>query len=192
MEALRKIENRKKSSTPKLRVIRGGKYQNSKIETRVNQFWQFCHACLWNNEQFTEEQTSEFKKLIAEYFTGIKNTREADKTFRELIERVCLAKRYVNRRPYRFISKPIDWLNINYKNGLAGTAKWYSKVEEQRKTVPHYNEGISLLSRAVLAYCDLSSPLVINLHREVLMEEKQTDLLQIFMNTVMHIRYFKN
>ena len=189
MNAVKTIHNRKKSSTPRLRVIRGGKYPYNRIEKRVNQFWQFCHASLWNTEQFTDEQISEFKKLIAEYF---KDAHEADKKFRELIERVCLAKRYVNRKHGRFISKPIDWLNINYKNGLAGTAAWYNKVEEQRKTVPHYNEGISLLSRAVLAYCDLSSPLVINLHREILMEEKQSDLLQSFMNTIMHIRYFNN
>lgn len=190
MSALRKIQTKKETKSKNvshLRVIKGGLFPTSKREKRIEQFWLFCQATFWNTGQFTDAQVGEFKTLISEHFKGSKNV---DKTFKQLAERVCLAKRYVSRRKGRYISKPIDWLNINYKNGLAGTASWYKEVETQRETVPHYNEGILLLSRAVLNYCEKRNILDILLYRKELIKLKQHDLLQIYMNTIMHIQYF--
>lgn len=112
-----------------------------------------------------------------------------EKTFKQLIERVCLAKRYVSRKKGRYISKPVDWLNVNYKNGLKGTEKWFKQVQLQRADVPHYNEGISILSLAVLQYCEVKSVLNIEYYREKFISLKQFDLLQHYMNTVVHLQY---
>ncbi|MFL5763874.1 MAG: hypothetical protein ACJ77K_08040 [Bacteroidia bacterium] len=186
MTAVRKIKTGKKKFTPHLRVIRGGKFYKEKNERRIEQLWLFCHASLWNNQQFEESEINEFKKLISEFFSIRKDT---DATFKQLVERVCLAKRYVCRRSGRYIAKPIDWLNINYKNGLAGTASWYKQVQEQRKTVPHYNEGISTLANAVLDYCKTRNVLGVPNYRIELLKQKQYDLLQMYMNALMHIHY---
>jgi hypothetical protein len=170
-----------------LKVIKGGLFPPSKLDNLIETFWLFCHAALWNTETFSETETEEFKKLIAEYFIHCKNP---DDKFKELVERVCLVKRYVQRRNGRYISKPIDWLNINYVNGLASTKKWFISVVFQRLKVPHYNEGIALLAKAVLKYSESRNILDMLYYRKELIKQKQTDLLQIYMNAIMHMQYF--
>lgn len=190
MSAARKIQSRKEITNKPathLRVVKGSLFAGRTRERRIEQFWLLCHATFWNTQQFTDAEVSEFKKLIREHF---KNNKNVDRVFKQLAERVCLAKRYITRKQGRYISKPIDWLNINYKNGLAGTASWLKEVEEQRKTVPHYNEGIKLLAKAVYKYCkDRNIIEMINCRKE-LIRLKQHDLLQIYMNSIMHIQYF--
>jgi hypothetical protein len=185
MNTARKIENQ--NAITLLKLIKGGLFPPTKLENLIEDFWLFCHAALWNTETFSDEETEEFKKLIAEYFKYCKNPEQK---FKELVERVCLVKRYVSRRNTRYISKPIDWLNIHYKNGLAGTKSWYLNVEKQRATVPHYNEGIALLAKAVLKYSEDRNILDMLYFRRELIALKQHDLLQIYMNAVMHIQYF--
>ena len=169
-----------------LKVVKS-KYRSIDVETnRIDQFWIFCKAVLWTNQQFQNSEVKEYKKLIAEHFHNSKNH---DKTFRQLIERVCLAKRYVSRKKGRYISKPIDWLNINYKNGLIGTASWYKTVEKQRRTVPHYNEGIRKLSEAVLSYCIIPSLYDIRNYHKELIGTKQYDLVQMYAHTIFHMQF---
>lgn len=190
MSALRNIQSKKESKNKNvshLKVVRGGLFPTSTREKRIEQFWLLCHATFWNAQQFTDAEVSEFKELIREHF---KRNRNVDSVFKQLVERVCLAKRYVTRRKGRYISKPIDWLNINYVNGLAGTASWFKVVEEQRETVPHYNEGIALLSKAVYRFCETRNIVEMINFRKELIRLKQNDLLQIYMNTIMHIQYF--
>lgn len=190
MSALKKIQTKKEiknTHVPHLKVIKGGLFPTTKREKRIEQFWLFCRATFWNTQQFTDAEIAEFKLLIGEHF---KRNKNVDVVFKQLIERVCLAKRYVTRRKGRYISKPIDWLNINYKNGLAGTAGWYKIVQEQRETVPHYNEGIAYLAKAVYKYCETRNFLDMLINRKELIRLKQHDLLQIYMNTIMHIQYF--
>jgi hypothetical protein len=188
MRALKSIRTVRKRE-PQLRVVRGGLYPTSKKEKRIEQFWLFCQAALWNNQQFSESEVTEFKKLIAEYF---KKSKDTDKIFTQLIERVCLAKRYVSRKPGRYMSKPIDWLNINYKNGLRGTYSWFKQVQQQRRSVPHYNEGISKLAEAVLSYCDKPNSNIVYSSRRELLKLNQYDLNQMFMNTIIHMQYLNN
>jgi hypothetical protein len=169
-----------------LSVIRGGGFTPSKFQSHIENFWLFCHAALWNTQSFSGVEKENFKKLIAEYF---KNSENLDETFKELVERVCLAKRYVLRHNGRYISKPIDWLNINYKNGLAGTKNWYLNVEQQRAIVPHYNQGISLLAKAVLKYSEGKNILDTMQYCRELIKQKQIDLLQIYINAIDNLQF---
>lgn len=180
-----KIEN-VSTRVSHLKVVKGKNKPTDHRTIRVDQFWVFCNAALWSNQIFTDAEINEYKKLISEHFI---KSRNIDKTFHQLLERVCLAKRYVNRKKGRYISKPIDWLNINYKKGLAGTASWYKVVEKQRKSVPHYNEGIALFSEAVLSYCILPSLYDIRNNHKALIELKQHDLANQFRNTIMFMQY---
>lgn len=187
MSTEKKSNTERKNQATKLKVIKGGKYPKTKKDIAVENLWLFTHAALWNTQLFTEEETEEFKNLLSEYFKGQRNI---DKTFKQLVERVCLAKRYLARKKGRYISKPIDWLNINYKNGLAGTASWYKTVAEQRLTVPHYNEGISALANSVFNFCEKPSLKELHQSRLELIRLKQHDLLQTYMNTIIYVKFF--
>lgn len=179
MTAVRKL----KTEYPPLRVIKGGKSNPQNI--LIKNTWNFIHAALWSNEGFTQKQKTQFQKLIAEHY---KSDKDSEKIFEEIIERVCLVKRYLKRKRGRYISKPIDWLNINYSKGLAGTEKWLEVVSLQRTTVPQYNKGIALLAKAIIHYLQEPTNTTIVQHRKKLIAEKQFDLLQIFSNSIINFQ----
>ena len=101
---------------------------------------------------------------------------------------MCLAKRYVNRKRGRYLSKPIDWLNLNYHKGLAGTEGWYQEVCLQRISVPEYNKGITLLAKAITKYLQEPTIKTIVSYRKKLIAQKQFDLLQIFNNSIINFQ----
>jgi hypothetical protein len=179
MTAVRKI----KTVTPHLRVIKGGR-SNPKNNAAENT-WIFIHAALWNNNEFSYKEEIQFQNLISEHYNTLKNPT---KVFEEIIERVCLAKRYVNRKRGRYLSKPIDWLNINYHKGLTGTEGWYKEVCLQRISVPEYNAGITLLAKAITKYLQEPTIKTIVSYRKKLIAQKQFDLLQIFNNSIINFQ----
>lgn len=189
MNTAQKIEtqntNIQSEKIPVLKIIKGGKNPDS--EKHIDAIWTVAYSALWNNRTFTRKETDQFKKLIADHFN---NGKKAKTTFKELVERICLAKRFVARGKGRYISKPIDWLNINYHNGLAKTAVWLEKTNEQRKTCPEYNKGITTLAKGLLKFSETESMAVFYRYRRLLMEQKQHDLLQILYNAVLNLQYF--
>lgn len=187
MSAIKKTQSKKSRQTTKvipLRIV----YSKSRNEDKplINGIWVMAYSTFWNNKQFSISEKDQLKKLIAEHF---ENKKSSKLNFKELVERICLAKRFVARRKGRYISKPIDWLNINYRNGLEGTASWLEAVNEQRKTVPHYNEGITTLATAILKFTESPTASVYYRFRTKLIAKKQFDLLQIFQNTIINLQY---
>lgn len=184
MSAIRKTEKKKAAKVIQLKLIKGGR--TPELDKLVHGLWTLAYSALWNNKEFSIYETEELKELLSEHFENNKNSK---RNFKDLVERICLAKRFVSRKRGRYISKPIDWLNINYKNGLAGTASWLEEVNEQRKSVPHYNEGITTLANGILKYMGSPSITVFLRYRKMLLEQKQSDLLQIFQITIINLQY---
>jgi hypothetical protein len=183
MNTVRKTKS-KETKVIQLKVIRG---ESSREASRlVNASWAVVQSALWNSRHFNPSEVAQLKKLIAEHY---ENGKSIKVTFKDLIERICLAKRYVARKKGRYISKPVDWLNIHYHKGLAGTAAWLQEVKEQRKTVPEYNLGISTLAKGILKYTESPSMTVFYQYRRMLIEQKQQDLLQIFYNTIINLQF---
>lgn len=179
MSAVKKI----KTTVPHLRVVKGGK--SNPLNNIVDNTWIFIHAALWCNNEFSCKEEAQFQNLIAEHYNTHKSPT---KVFEEIIERVCLAKRYVNRKRGRYLSKPIDWLNLHYHKGLSGTEGWYQEVCLQRLTVPEYNKGITLLAKAITKYLQEPTIKTIVTYRKKLIAEKQFDLLQIFNNSIINFQ----
>lgn len=182
MEAVRKLDEQIAESF--LRIIYGEKYMSPVKMKRINDFWDFCHAQFWPCQNFTEMEKAKFKELIAEHFDG-----DADEKFIELVQRAILAKRYIKRRVGRYVAKPIDWLNINFRYGLSGTAYWYQEIMEQRETVPHYNEAIEFLAKAILSFCKHTNPQEIEEVRNQLIENRQYDLLNMYNRAIIHFLF---
>jgi hypothetical protein len=183
MSAIRKTKS-KETKVIQLKVIRGG--TSREANKLINASWAVVQSALWNSRHFNPNEVAQLKELIADHYDNGKSIKA---TFKDLIERICLAKRYVARKKGRYISKPVDWLNIHYHNGLAGTASWLQEVKEQRKTVPQYNQGISTLAKGILKYIESPSMVVFYQYRRMLIEQKQQDLLQIFYNTIIHLQF---
>jgi hypothetical protein len=160
--------------------------RNYRLEQLSEALWKVCHATFWNHKEFSLKQQEEFKTLITEHFLNGKNEK---RNFKDLVQRICLAKRYLSRKRGRYISKPIDWLNIHYAKGLIGTSQWLNEVNEQRKEVPHYNEGITTLANGILKFIDSPNIIVYQRYRRMLTENNHSDLLQIFNNTIINLQY---
>lgn len=144
------------------------------------------HSSLWPNRSFTNKEQQELKGLIADHFTGRKSDA---RIFKEIIERICLAKRYVARKRGRYISKPQDWLNIFYPLGLAGTEAWLERVNEVRADVPDYNKGIRTFANAVLAYSNTPGQKTFQKYKQQLVSQKQFDLLQVYYSTIINQQF---
>jgi hypothetical protein len=184
MEAARKLDQEIAESV--LQIIYGGKYISPLKRKRINAFWDFCYATFWSNQNFAEAEKEKFKELIADHFAGVDDPNQK---FIELVERAVLAKRYIRRRSSRYITKPIDWLNINFKKGLSGTASWYKELNEQRKTVPHYNEGIAVLANGILDFSKFGRSQQITEYRKHLIKMEQYDLVFLYQNAIIHLLF---
>ncbi len=189
MSAIKKSKFKKRKQLSKanpLRVV----YSRSKDEQEklIQGIWIMAQSTFWNNQQFKSSETNELKKLVAMHF---ENKQSVKQNFKDLAERICLAKRFVARRSGRYISKPLDWLNINFRTGLSGTTAWLDAVKIQRATVPHYNEGIATLAEGILKFIESPEVIVFNHYRRKLQEQKQFDLLQIYYNTILNLQYSK-
>lgn len=152
----------------------------------INAIWGAISSSLWPYKTFDNTEIEYFKELIGEHFL---NGRDAKKNFREIIERVCLAKRYLARKRGRYISKPQDYLNVHYPLGLAGTAGWLQQVNAVRKDVPEYNRGILTLAKALTNFIDNPTITAYHKARKQLLDQRQFDLLQVFNNTIIHLEY---
>lgn len=180
MEAL-KYQHR-----PSLRLIKGGK--TSKFQKCISATWQIAQSALWPDKVFSESDKKEFRSLIAVYYKG-----RADKTActKQIIQRILLAKRYVSRGKGRYVSKPADWLNIHFSYGISGTKTWYKQIEEERKNVPHYNEGIKLFADGVWKFlCQPTSENYEALH-EALVRHEQYDLIEVLHHLIAIRQYGK-
>lgn len=182
-----KIQRSKKQSQAKVIQLNAFQQPHQKETTKlINGLWGAASSSLWFNKTFSEKECEEYKELIGDYFY---NGKDAKRNFKELIERICLAKRYVSRKRGRYISKPQDYLNIHYPLGLSGTAAWLQQVNVVRKDVPEYNKGINTLAKALLSFID--NPTISTFHRgrKQLAEQNQFDLIQIYNNTIIHLEY---
>lgn len=188
MSAIRKTNSKSKKSG-KGKVIQLNAFANKDQITTgqlINGLWNVAQGALWINRNFTASEKLQLKKLIAEHFFNGKTNK---RTFKELVERICLAKRYVARKRGRYISKPQDWLNIHYPLGLAGTGAWLERVNEVRADVPEYNKGITTLAKGILKFIESPSEATFYRYRRLLIEQRQFDLLQIFNNTIINLQY---
>jgi hypothetical protein len=184
MRALRKPIRKREAKIMELNA--SGKTPLTSKERFVRASWITAHSIFWNGQIFCKTEKDEFKQLIAQHFDERSTSKE---NFRDLVQRFCLAKRYVTRNERRYIGRPANWLNIHYPNGLVGTEQWLLDVKQQRETVPHYNEGIATLARGLQLYVNTPCALIFRHYRRLLIEQKQFDLLQIFYNTVLNLQY---
>ena len=187
MSAIRKTKKQSKRNKGKviqLNVFR----QQEQIDTEklIGGLWNISQAAFWFNQDFTTKEKEIFKKLLGGHFYNGKTDKQ---NFTDLVERICLAKRYVARRNGRYISKPQDWLNIHFSSGLVGTERWLQQVNEIRTKAPDYNKGITTLAQGILNFLENPDTKTFLKYRKMLIEQKQFDLLQIFNNTIINLQY---
>lgn len=170
-------------------IIRGGRYNSGNTQKLVNDLWLICHSTFWSDETFSEKEVARFKTLISAHLDGYKN---AEEKFTELIERIIMAKDYISRRPWRYIAKPNEWLNINYRYGLAGTAAWYKRLTQERSASPSHKKELQLVAEALLDYSMNQDTDAVRAYTQILCEYGQYDLLRLYVNAILKITHSNN
>lgn len=168
------------------KVEEGPIFHSIKLAKRIQEFWIYSHSMLWGTKDFSEEEQNTFKQYIAHYFEGSKNI---DETFRELVERVVLEKRYILEKPYRFIAPPHEYFNPNFYNGLVGSSKWFNALQQQRNRTPEFGENLNIFSQAIWLFAEQKNLLDIIFYRQVFITLESYDLLQWYLNAVMHYQF---
>lgn len=171
---------------PFMKVKSGAIFDAIKKEKRCEDFWIFCHSMFWHTQDFHESEKNGFKQLIGEYF---ESSSDIDSKFIELVERACLAKRHVEEKDSRYIPQPDEWLNIHHPNGLSYTSIWYNALQKQRLHSPDFNKGLVLFGEAILSYADKRNLLDITYYRHAFITLTHYDLLQWYMNAIMHYQF---
>jgi len=171
---------------PYIKVEQGLFFETIQKAKLAEQFWIYSHSMLWPTQDFNEEQQIIFKKHLSDFFI---DSNDADATFRELVERVVLAKRYVLEKPYRYVAPPQDYLNPKFYNGLESTAKWYHALQLRRRTDPNCGESLEIFSEAVLNYASKRNILDIVFYRQLFISLEAPDLLQWYLNAIIHYQF---
>ena len=173
-------------SLTQLKIIKGDLFNTVKRVKRTQDLLNFSQSLFWPERNFSEKRQLELKLRIAEHF---RESKDIDKTFRELVERTVLAKRWVEEEEYRTILRPELWFNIDRIDGLYFTHGLYGKMLTQRKTIPSYQCGLTVFSEAILNYCESKNVLDIYAYREQFIALRRLDLLQYYYNAVIHIQF---
>jgi hypothetical protein len=62
-------------------------------------------------------------------------------------------------------------------------------LQEQRNSTPQFGESLKIFSEAILNYADERNLLDIIFYRQIFITQKDWDLLQWYMNAVMHYQF---
>jgi hypothetical protein len=113
----------------------------SSIEKYVNATWNFAKSVLWSDQNFTSAEVNLCKDHIKEYYQLIpaeQFTERVNEIFTQFLERILLAKQYVDCFSHRYILHPCIWLDKGFAKGFTGTKDWYLKIRERRKINKSY------------------------------------------------------
>lgn len=178
--------NESTNPIPALKIVKGDLFHTIKRVQRTQDLLNFSQAILWPDKNFCEAEQIKLKLLLAEHF---RDSKDIDLTFRELVERTVLAKRWVEEKEYRTMLSPKDWFNIDRIDGLYFTHRLYGRMLTQRNTIPSYELALTIFSEAILRYCEHKNVLDIYSYREKFIKLYRMDLLQYYFNAIMHIQF---
>lgn len=154
----------------------------------INCLWHVAKGSLWMNCDYSSEEISHFKELLAQHFYNGKNSKQ---NFRELVQRIFLTKFFELSEGGSYPTKPQNWLSIHYPKGLSQESEWQDKLNEIKKEEHLHDQGIMTLSKGILKYHDCPDQIVFNRYRRLLIKQKQYDLLEIFYRTIINLQFSK-
>lgn len=156
-----------------------------KTDKLVNGLWQFAHATLWFGEQFSKAEINHYKNLIKAHFQKNKTPQQ---NFKELVQRITLAKRYAGYNMDKKLPTAQDWFKIGNPEGLSGTLILLEEIKFLRQYEADCEAGLLVLANGLLLY--MGSPFYFKTCVARLSGLNEGTLLQNFYNTIINIQYY--
>jgi hypothetical protein len=143
--------------------------------------WQIAYTALWNTQQFTAEEMSAAKTFIRCFLQQQQNCKGQYVLF---VQRVLLARQYINSHPGTYIPIPSQWFSTNNKNGFRGTESWLAAVQKTRNAQPNYKQALKDFPEAVWQTIQTASPACFHNWRSYFIQQKANGLLNLYLSTI--------
>jgi len=168
-----------------LRIEKGFNEYNEEIEQLTNTGFYIVYTALWNAEQLSFKEKQVAANAIREFLQQSNNHRKA---FAELVQRVLMARQYINCHPGTYAPIPSRWFDPANTKGFAGTAKWFQSLEEMRASILDYKEPLKVFSEAVLQTIQTNSAKYFHTCREYFITKRSQGLLNLYLSVIANIR----
>lgn len=178
----------KSHSSPSGRL--GGAFSSSIAgrlgEASASLAWQIAYTALWNTKEFSTYEKQQEINLITDL---LQKENNAKKVFNSFVQRVLLARQYINTHPGTYAPIPTVWLCSTNKNGFAGTQKWLVAVQNIRASIPGYKQPLKVFAEAVHKTATSTSRADFHYWRSYFIQQDAQGLLNLFLSTIANITH---
>ncbi len=174
------------STAPVLQIQKGANEYKQQLLTLTNTAWQIAYTALWNTLEFSAQE----KKVVKEFIINfLHQSSKHKKAYNDFVQRVLLARQYVNTHPGTYIPLPSQWFSTQNKNGFIGTQKWLNTVQMYRASLPNYKQSLKAFAQAIEETTHSNSPADFHYWRNYFIEQNSQTLLNLFLSTVANINF---
>lgn len=151
------------------------------LNSRTQCAWQIVYTALWNTQEFSAEEITAAKEFISNF---LQQDQSHKLQYYNLVQRVLLARQYINSHPGTYIPVPTQWFSPQNKMGFQGTKSWLEAVEQTRASMPGYKQAIKDFPEAVWQTMQTCKPTVFHQWRSYFIQQKSNALLNLYLSTI--------
>jgi hypothetical protein len=160
--------------------------RTQRITTLANLAWQVAYTSVWNTQEFSTTEKEQAIKLIT---TIIEAETNLFKSYSNFVQRVLLARQYINSHPGTYAPIPTKWFCSSNKNGFAGTQRWLVEIENTRASIPKYKQSLKAFAEAIHETATSKSASDFHYWRSYFAEQNAQGLLNLFLSTMANSNY---
>lgn len=143
--------------------------------------WHIAYTALWNTKQFSVPEIEAAKEFISGFLHQGNNHKIK---YQEFVQRVLLARQYINSHPGTYIPLPSQWFSAENTKGFAGTAKWFSSIQQTRASLPLYKESLTSFAEAVWETTQTFNAKDFHYWRSYFIQQNANGLLNLYLSTI--------
>jgi hypothetical protein len=160
-------------------------FSSTKGTTLALLAWQIAYTALWNTEEFS---TTEKEHAVKSITTIIEAETNVLKSYSNFVQRVLLARQYINTHPGTYAPIPTKWFCASNKNGFAGTQRWLAEIENTRAALPKYKQSLKAFAEAIQETITSKSASDFHYWRSYFAEQNAQGLLNLFLSTIANLQ----
>ena len=161
-----------------LRIEKGINEYRQQLQKLANIAWHIAYTALWNGQSFSIEEKQKALDAITSFINEGKSPSAA---FSQLVQRVLLARQYVNTHPGKWVPAPAVWFSNENKNGFLGTERWLKDINTHRASKPSFKFPLLRFSTAVLQTIDAVDATVYHDWRNFFISHHCQGLLNLYL-----------
>jgi hypothetical protein len=168
-----------------LQVAKNINDYNTQANSLAHLAWHIALTALWNTQEFSIIE----KEQVIKSITSILQTEtNLLKSYSSFVQRVLLAKQYINTHPGTYAPIPTKWFCTANKNGFAGTQKWLAEIENTRASLPKYKQSLKAFAEAIQETVSSKSAADFHYWRSYFAELNAQGLLNLFLSTIANLQ----